>query len=190
LAVHYPNSQSIRLGVIMKRSPGVTRWARWCWTASAVLPGAGDADWKLLRHEGDCSEYHAATRDLWLYVSDTEAYVHELGARVPCVYIVLRPGSGSNPADMDVVHVTVSPYEAQDYTDSGEEVVEKVPMPEAVLAWVRAFVDRHHVEEPFVKRRRNRESVDRREDGIGDARISQATDVYRAPTSGRHEAAE
>ncbi len=186
----YPDSQSLRLGVVMKRTPGVTRWAKWGWKAIAVLPGAGDADWKLLRSEGEVAEYHAATLDLWLYRSDTEAYVHELEARVPSVYVVLRPEPGEGPADMVITHVTVSPYEAQDYCDSGEEIVEKVPMPKALLASLVAYVEQHHVEEPFVKRRRNKQRVDQKQSGIGDLRISQASDVYRAPTAKRHEAAE
>lgn len=186
----YPNSQSLRLGVIMRRSPGVTRWAKWSWKAVAVVPFAGDAAWKLLRTEGDVAEFHAASLDMWLYVSDTEAYVHELGAEQPSVYVILRPSEGDNPAGMDVIHVTASPYEAQDYADTGEEVVEKVPMPEGVLAWVTDFVEAYHIEETFVKRRRNKERVDRKEGGIGDARIAQETDVYRAPTATRHEAAE
>ena len=69
----------------MRRTPGVTRWAAWSWKAVAVLPGASDADWKMLRAEGDVTEFHAATLDLWLYVSDTEAYAHELGAEEPSV---------------------------------------------------------------------------------------------------------
>lgn len=185
----YPNSQSMRLGVAMKRTPGVTRWAKWGWKASSVLPGAADADWKLMRSEGDVAEFHAATKDVWLYVSDTEAYAHELGARVPSVYIVLC-ASDDGPAGLGVLHVTVSPYEAQDYCDSGEEVVERVPMPEAMLAWVRDFVDTYHAEEPFVKRRRDKQRVDRKDAGVGDHRITQASDVYRAPTSPRHEVGE
>ena len=184
----YPESQSIRLGVVMKRTPGVTRWAKWGWKAVAVLPGAGDAAWKLLRSEGDVAEFHAATLDLWLYRSDTEAYAHELDAREPSVYIVLRPEPGDGPADMTIAHITASPYEAQDYCDSGEEVVEKVPMPKSLLTSIAAYVNKHHVEEPFVKRRRNKDRMDRKDDGVGDSRISQPTDVYRAPTASRHEA--
>jgi hypothetical protein len=174
----------------MTRSSGVTRWAKWSWKATAVFPGAGEADWKLLRSAGDVSEFHAATREMWLYVSDTEAYVHELETDTPSVYVVLRPDPDVEPSGLEVVQVTASPYEAQDYCDSGEEVVEKVPMPPAILAEVQAFVAEHHVEEPFVKRRRNKHRTDRKDDGVGDARISQGTDVYRAPTAARHEAAE
>lgn len=174
----------------MRRTPGVTRWAAWSWKAVAVLPGAPDADWKVLRSDGDVTEFHAATMDLWLYVSDTEAYAHELGAEVPSVYVILRADEDALPAGLQVAHITVSPYEAQDYADSGEEIVEKVPMPEGLLAWVAHFVEQHHTEEAFVKRRRNKERTDRKDHGIGDSRISQDTDVYRAPTAKRHEAAE
>ena len=191
LEVQYPNAQAMRVGVVMRRSPGATRWAKWVWRASSVLPGAGDADWKVLRSEADVTEYHAATEDVWLYVSDTEAYVHELGARRPSVYVILRETDHVDaPAPIEVVRITVSPYEAQDYADSGEEIVEKIDMPAVLLAWVTDFVAEHHVEEPFVKRRRNKSRVDLKDDGIGDARISQATDVYRAPSRRVSEGAE
>ncbi|MFK7745193.1 MAG: DUF3305 domain-containing protein [Roseobacter sp.] len=182
----------MRLGVVMRRTPGVTRWAKWSWKAVDVLPGAGDASWKELRSEGGITDFHAATRELWLYVSDTEAYAHELGTVEPSVYVVLREATAEDEGDAEytILHVTLSPYEAQDYCDSGEEIVEKVPMPGPVLAWVGDFVAAHHIEEPFIKRRRNKERTDRKDDGIGDHRISQATDVYRAPTAKPREAAE
>ena len=184
-----PDSQSMPIGVVIRRSPGVTRWARWTWRATDVLPGAAPADWKVLRSEGDETLYHAATRTLALYPSDTEAYVHELQARVPSLYVILRQADGRPASPLDVVMVTASPYEAQDYADSGEELVEKVAMPAVVLAWVTDFVTRHHTEDTFIKRRRDRARVDAVQDGIGDPRISQTTDVYRAPTL-RREAAE
>ena len=186
----YPNSQSIRLGIVMRQTPGVTRWAKWTWKAIAVLPGAADADWKPLQSQGDTTDFHAATLTLTLYQSDTEAYAHELGAEVPSVYVILRENTDDALANLSAEYVTASPYEAQDYCDSGEEIVEKVPMTDALLAWVGSYVETHHVQEEFVKRRRNKQRVDRKEDGIGDHRISQGTDVYRAPTSKRHEAAE
>ena len=190
MSVIYPNSQTLRVGVVMRRAPGATRWAKWVWKAIAVLPGAPDANWKVLRREGDVTEYHAATPELTLYVSDTEAYVHELGAQVPSVYVILRPDPEGGEIGLSVLQVTASPYEAQDYADSSEELVEKIPMPPAILEWVRSFVAEHHVEEPFVKRRRDKKRVDLQDTGIGDARISQVTDVYRAPTHKKRESAE
>ena len=74
---------------------------------------------------------------------------------------------------------------AQDYADNGEDLVEKVAMPEGLVAWVRDFALAHHEEEIFKKRRRDKKRIDKIEDGIGDARIVQVSDVYRSPTSSR-----
>lgn len=177
----YPNAQSLPLGVVVRRAPGVTRWAKFSWTVSSVLPGAAAADWKVLRTEGDVTEFHAATLPLTLYVSDAEAYAHELQAREPSVYVVLRPNEQTNDLPWSVALVTASPYEAQDYCDSAEELVEKIKMPEGLHHWIASFVDTYYEEEAFVKRRRDRARVDRVDDGIGDARIRQTSDVYRAP---------
>lgn len=173
-------SVSLPLGIVIRRMPGVTRWARHVWKAVAVLPGAGEACWKELRREGEAVEYHAATLTLELFRTETEAYLHALSAKVPSLYVVMRESQSDRPLDM--VLVTASPYEAQDYADTGEELVEKVPMTEGLAAWIREFVERHHEDEVFVKRRRDKKRVDLKEDGIGDARIRQIADVYRAPS--------
>ena len=60
-------------------------------------------------------------------------------------------------------------------------------MPPALLAWVQNFVEMFHEEEEFIKRKRDRQRIDQKEDGIGDARIAQTADVYRAPTLARKE---
>ena len=70
---------------------------------------------------------------------------------------------------------------ARSVGDTGEDIVEAVPMPPGMVAWVRAFVEKHHAEEKFVKRRRDKKRIDLKEDGKGDARIRQTADVYRAP---------
>ncbi|GFE63016.1 DUF3305 domain-containing protein [Litoreibacter roseus] len=167
------------LGVVIRRMPGVTRWAKWTWKAVAVLPGAADADWKVLRQEGEATEYHAATKPLELFRTDTEGYLHGLSAKEPAIYVIMREGEGDAP--LDVVMVTASPYEAQDYADTGEELVEKVAMPGGLIAWVRDYVEKYHEDEVFVKRKRDKKRTDLAETGIGDERISQMTDVYRAP---------
>ena len=176
---------SMPMGVVVRKAPGQTRWARWVWTAIAVLPGAGPADWQRLRSDGATEEFHAVTLPLDLWRTDTEAYLASLSARVPCVGVVMRPDpTGDAPVP---VLVTASAYEAQDYQDSGEELVELVPMPEGLVALIRDFIEEHHHEEEFVKRRRDRVKLDRKEDGIGDPRISQITDVYRAPGAARRK---
>ena len=77
--------------------------------------------------------------------------------------------------------VTASPFEAQDYADNGDDIVEKVPMPEGLVALVRDFVEAHHEEEVFHKRRRDKRAEELTQDGIGDARIVQPRDVFATP---------
>lgn len=179
--IHNPNMyRTMPVGVVLRKAPGVTRWVPWNWTASAVLPGAGPADWRELRREGEAVEYHAATVMLELHGAETEAYLHGLSAEIPSLYVVMRQADGDFP--LEVVLVTASPYESQDYDDSGEEIIEKVPMPPGLIAWVRDFVEAYHEDEVFVKRRRDKKRVDLVQDGIGDPRVNKAADIYASPT--------
>lgn len=167
------------LGVVIRRTPGVTRWAAHAWVPVAVLPGAPPAEWRLMREDGDAAEFHATTLPLTLHRAEVEAYKVALTMDPPAVFVVLR--EGAEAGKVSVHEVTASAYEAQDYMDSGEEVVEAVPMPDGLVAWVRSFVETHDEETAFVKRKRDKKRIDLSEDGIGDARIRQTADVYRAP---------
>lgn len=171
---------SMPIGIVVRKTPGVTRWAKWSWRVVAVLPGAGPATWRELRRDGDAVEYHAATLTLDLWSTDTEAYLVGLSAKTPSLVVVLREAvDGEMP--FEPVTVTASPYEGQDYMDSGDGLIEAVPMPLGVIGWVRDFVQEHHVEEVFIKRKRDKHRVDLVEDGKGDARVRQISDVFRAP---------
>jgi len=172
--------QSMPLGIVLRRSPGVTAWAKWSWRVADVLPGAAPASWKTIREAGDVRDYHVATVVLELHGAECEAYRTGLADAVPSIYVVLRSTYYAE-RPFDVLLATASPYEGQDYADNGEDVVEKVPMPVGLIAWVNDFTERFYEEETFVKRRRDKKRVDIVEDGIGDARISQISDVYRAP---------
>ena len=174
------------LGVVMRRSPGVTRWAKVVWSTPDVIPFAPDADWKLLRAEGELREWHAATLPLELHRADAEAYMQGLSARTPSVWVISRRDAEGRPVPFAV---TASPFESQDYGDNGDDVVDRVPMPEGLAAWVRDFTLAHHEEEAFRKRRR-RGVEEKVQDGIGDVRIAQGADVFRSPASlrARHSA--
>jgi len=180
--------RSIPVGVVVRRTPGVTRWAKHCWTVSGILPGAAQAEWHELRQEGDAVEYHIATPTLEMHGAETEAYLHGLHSETPSVYVVLRTSEAAETEwPLELVTITVSPYEAQDYTDSGEEIVERVAMPAQLMNWVWDFVEEFHEHEDFVKRKRDKKRIDLKDDGIGDARIVQMVDVYRAPSLARKE---
>ena len=95
------------MGIVLRRAPGVTQWAKYAWKAIAVLPGAAPADWQLLREEAGVSEFHAATLPLELHGSDAEASRHGLSTKVPCVYVVLRERAGAaHPLEVTPVNAS------------------------------------------------------------------------------------
>ena len=177
------------LGIVVRKTPGVTRWARWNWSVVAVLPGAGPAHWAELRREGDAVEYHAATLPLTLWAADTEAYLANLSDRIPSIYVVLRDDT-EDGAPLDAVLVTASPYEAQDYADTGDELVEKVPMTEGLIAWVRDYARRQpsgRRSSSSVAATRNASIWSKTASAMrASARLS---DVYRAPPGAQGGAA-
>ena len=173
----------LQIGVVIRRQPGVTRWAKWIWRPVAVLPGAGPADWHEMRRDGEAVEYHAATVTMEVHRKETEGYRVALSNDPPSVYVILRPSEDPDAVhDMEVFRVTASAFEAQDYLDSGEEVVEPVPMPAELIAWLSAFVEMHHEDEVFKKRKRRKWDEDIEDTGRGDARVT-TDDVFRAPTA-------
>jgi hypothetical protein len=147
---------SMPVGVVVERRELRNRWQKVAWKPVGVLPGAAGVDgWKeLLRGEG-WVHYHMATLKLELHRKETEAYLTNLNDTPPRLYVVLR--HLEDPASDQEVRpflITASPYEAQDYLDAGDQIVEGVTMPDGVIAWVKAFCDHHHVDEPFKKRKR------------------------------------
>ena len=93
----------------------------------------------------------------------------------------MRMPAGSGDDKPELLTVTASAYEAQDYADNGEDIVEPVPMPPGLEAWIGDFVERNHHQETFVKRKRRPHEEGAKADGIGDPRIRQTADIYRAP---------
>lgn len=176
--------RELPVGAVVRRTPGVTRWARDIWTPVAVVPGAPEAFWKEMVREGDVVDYHAGTVTMELFRADVEGYLVSLNMAVPSVWVVLdRDTTSQSPAGWVVTTITASAHEALDTLDSGESIVEPVPIPESLAAWIKEFIDMHFVDEPFKKRRRDRVDVDAVEEGKGDPRIRQESDVYRAPTN-------
>lgn len=175
------------VGVILRRSPGATRWAEWVWAVAGLLPGAGPGNWHVLRHEGEVTDFHAATVQLSLHRTETEAYLTALNGVPPSVFVILRTEPGSSAERPEVLTITASAFEAQDYADNGEDIVERVPMSAGLQGWVGRFVQDNHAEEAFVKRKRKDYFDAKSEDGIGDARVRQTADVFRAPGSLREK---
>lgn len=151
--------ESVPLGVVVERRRIDHPWKDHDWRPVAVIAGAPAMDpagpWTLLREGDGWAQFHAGTLPLELYRSETEPYRVNLSQEPPRVFVVLR-ARPDNAEGHELIPflVTADPFEAQNYLNSGEEVVEPVAMPLEVLALVRDFVEVHHVETVFTKRQR------------------------------------
>ncbi len=148
------------VGVILERRPARSRWAEHVWRVVDLLDGAASVEpfTRLTILEDGRERYFAGNTKLTLHRTETDAYRTNLTGDC-ALYAALRPDeTGRHPF---VLHqVTASPHDACILLDSGEEMVEAVPMPPAILAWVKAFCAEHHKEKPFVKRPRGRLDVE------------------------------
>lgn len=170
-------SEEVRLplGVVVERRALSNRWVPHAWHPVAVIPGAGPmdpkAEWKTLTSGEGWVHFHAGTLPLQLFPKETEGYRFNLSQEPPCLFVVLRTyEEGDSPHDVMPFLVTACPYEAQDYLDSGDDIVERVAMPEAVVAFVQGYIDKHHVDEPFHKRKRKRWGEEDRRVGLRSSR--------------------
>lgn len=173
-----PKIAEMPVGIVMRRTPGVTRWVAQVWNFTGIIPHAPPADWKMLREDGEMAEYHAATLTVQMHRKDTDSLVQNLTSAQPSVWVALR-GTGRPTPKL----VTVSPFEASFHDVDAEDRIEKVAMPAGMVEWVETFVALHHEDDPFVKRRRDRREEGESQDGIGDARIAQPADIWRTPQS-------
>jgi hypothetical protein len=146
-------TDTLPLGVVLEGREMDNPWQDHCWRPIAVIPGAAQTgEWRVLRQGKGWVHHLAGTLDLDLFEKETDGYRANLSQPQPRVFVVLRP---DDEGEWGVVPflVTVCPYEAEGYVESGDEIVEGVPMPEDVIAWVQSFIDAHHVDVPFEKRK-------------------------------------
>ncbi len=146
----------IPVGVIAEKRKAISQWADDYWVPSAIFEGAAaQKPGEVIRQEEKKTVYFMGFAEIFCHATETESYVHNFDSRDPAVYVVLRrDDENEHPLPWYVHMVSVSPYEALDYTDSAEEIVERVQMPNALYARVLEFTSSHHVEQPFKKRQR------------------------------------
>lgn len=161
-AFNMNKQETLDVGVIVERRKIDHPWQEWEWKPVGVFIGAvAQNDWAEVAAGEGWTHFHAATLPIELHRRETEAYVHNLETERPSVYVVMREDEdGETDHPFYVELVTASPYDAQDYLDSGEEIVERVAMPEPIIAWVEHFIAQHHVDEKFIKRRRDKVSME------------------------------
>lgn len=152
---------AIPVGVVVAREKIDHPWQDYRWRPVSVFLNAPKiGEWRELRRGDSSVHYHAATLPLELHHKETAAYRRNLAGGEPAVYVVLREDPGACSQWPVSVHlVTASPFEAQAYGESGLEIVARVAMPGPLIELVEEFIAVHHVDEPFVKRQRQKEQT-------------------------------
>lgn len=159
---------SLALGIVVEKRKSKHPWADWIWKPVAVFvhPTGMAEPVKELSRDDNCIRYHLGNLPLVLHRKDTEALRLNLMLDEPELYIVLRENEDiSSEIPFLPYLVTASSYDAQDFSDAGDDIMEKVAMPEAVAAFIQAFVEEHHADEEFKKRRRDRLNIEEQKFG-------------------------
>jgi hypothetical protein len=158
----------IPVGVVVGRRKAKSPWVDFLWRPISVLAGTPSAaPWTPIGVEGDTTLFYAGEAVVELHRTETTNYRENLASGAPALWVALRP-TAAEPA-LAILAVTADPSEGEAFTDAGNDLVETVPMPVTIAERIGAFIAEHHVERPFVKRRRDRRGPEapahRRDDG-------------------------
>ena len=94
--------------------------------------------------------------ELEFFESETAMYRDNLRSGRPSLWVSLRPTSSAPGVALQLV--TADPSEGESLTEPGTDIIEAVPMPDDLQWRLAAFVEAHHIERPFIKRKRDRAS--------------------------------
>jgi hypothetical protein len=154
-----PAQAKMAVGVVVERRNAQSPWIDFTWKPVAVLAGLPEAaPWTMLSQDGEGTTFYAGPAEIALHRTETSNYRGNLGSGAPMLWVALRP-TGVEPP-YEIFAVTADPSEGEAWTESGSDLVDVVPMPEALRAVIEAFIAEHHVEQPFYKRKRDRADPD------------------------------
>jgi len=157
------------VAVVMRRERIDNRWQPWRWVLADVVPhedGFGATLRLLLKDEREERWLHPGFA-VELFTDDAEGYYLNASTAQPCFWVLWRMEEEALLADEPIAvpqTVTLSYHDAGRWLDA-QETVEQVPAPPEVVAWLREFVDKHHVAEP--KRRQRPQSFKSLTDRFG-----------------------
>ena len=155
----FNKTEKIPLCVILARKDIDSPWSEHIWQPVSVVLDPPRGVHGKIRQEGDgWTHYFLESDPLELYREDAPAYRETLLQQGGgSLWVVLNEETNGEDGLPYSVHlVTASPFEAQDYLDSGEILVEVVDMPEGLRAMIESFVAQCPPEEEFIKRKQKK----------------------------------
>ena len=143
----------IAVGVVVERRKARSIWVDFLWRPVSVFVGnPSAAPWTTLDTSAEKTLFYAGEAMIELHRTETANYRNNLASGAPALWVALRPVPSERP--YEILAVTADPAEGEAFTEAGSNVVETVAMPPEVVEIVAQFIAAHHIERPFVKRRR------------------------------------
>jgi len=158
----------IPVGVMVQRRKARSTWVKFLWRPVSVFVGIPSAaPWTPIDTESEATLFYAGQAVIELHRTETTNYRDNLASGAPSLWVALHPAAAGQP--YEILAVTADPAEGEAFTDAGNYLVEAVPMPSEVVEAIVRFLAEHHVDRPFVKRRRQpaEPTLARREDEKG-----------------------
>jgi hypothetical protein len=148
----------IPVGVVAERRKAQSMWADFLWRPVSVFAGiASAAPWTPLDTGAETTLFYAGEAVIELHRTETTNYRDNLASASPALWVVMQPTASDPP--YEVLTVTADPAEGEAFTDAGTNLVEAVSMPPDIAEIIGRFIVQHHVERPFVKRRRDQQML-------------------------------
>jgi hypothetical protein len=145
---------SFRVGVVAERRPSASPWADHSWRIVAIVPeAAGTADGATLGTTGDAALIYAGSADVEFHRVETGNYRDNLRSGRAGLWVTLATEPTGDAVRL--LSVTADPAEGEAMTEAGDLIVEVVPMPPEIAERLASFVEAHHVERVFQKRKRD-----------------------------------
>jgi hypothetical protein len=152
--------ESLTVGVIVEKRKAASPWIDHTWSPVAVLPGLPEAAlMTLIETLPEGERYYLGAARITLASVDTANYRDNLMSGAPKIWVAMR--EDNLDAALTLVAVTADPAEGEAHTETGTNIVDTVPMVPEIAHFVAQFVDVHHVEREFFKRKRDRPDPDR-----------------------------
>ena len=150
-----PETEVRTVGVILERRKLDNPWKEFSWRPVQVLPGAPEVPpWTKLGEGEGWVQFYAGPAELHLYRHESETYAYNIESAQPAVWVFLR---NTDAAPGVALHgASVDPGEAHAHNDTGDDIVDFVPMPPSILEWMQDYVQRHPPTKEHYKRKRDR----------------------------------
>lgn len=151
--------ETVPLCVILARKDIQSQWNDHVWQpAGVVLDAPPGVHGKVFREGETSTQFFMECDPLELHRKDAPAYRESLQQENGgTLWVVLgEEDDVESPLPYYVQLVTASAYEAQDYLDSGELIVEAVEMPKLLRTFIQDYVDNCPPEEKFIKRKQKK----------------------------------